>query len=287
MTARDRGSTATRWLLMVGLQISPLLSLQSCKNDRTEPVKTEAQNPQQRAVFGAAPEPAPSETRPRTSKTTPQPTAEANRTQERARKTDQVGSKSQAASSEPKRPPVRDPGERSVGDSGVTVGSNRGPREPAAERFLHYEPPGSSVGDAGELTPAIREPQISASVKPVQDLIRRWADTLLTRDLPGHMSLYAVTLDQFNGSSSVARDTVRAFKQRLLSGFVNVRSFEIYDLRVAPSRGGSMIAEFRVESDAAVREVVGWYRLDVRQVGGQWKIYGEEKLKPVSRRGGH
>ena len=60
-----------------------------------------------------------------------------------------------------------------------------------------------------------------------------------------------------------------------------------YDLRLLPSRGGSMIAEFRIESDAAARGVVGWYRLELRQVDDQWKIYGEEKLEPVSRRGGH
>jgi ketosteroid isomerase-like protein len=183
--------------------------------------------------------------------------------------------------------PVKDPGERSISDGGVTVSSNRAPREPAAERFLHYEPPGSTVGDTGELTPRIREPQISPSTKFIRDLIRRWADTLLSRDLAGHMSLYAVTLDRFNGSSNVPRDVVRASKQRLLAGFAGVRRFEMYDVRLLPSRDGSVTAEFRIESDAAARDVVGWYRLHLRQVDGQWKINGEEKLEPVSRRGGH
>jgi len=180
---------------------------------------------------------------------------------------------------------VKDPGERRVGDGGVTTALNREPREPAAERFLHYQPPGSSVGDPGESTLGIAEPQMSPSMKSVRDLIRRWADTLLARDLPSHMSLYAATLDRFNGSSNVARETVRAFKQRLLSGFAGVRRFEIYDVRLQ-SRGDSVIAEFQVESDAAAREVVGSYRLELRQVGNQWKIYGEEKTQSVSRRSG-
>jgi ketosteroid isomerase-like protein len=124
-------------------------------------------------------------------------------------------------------------------------------------------------------------------VNSIRELIRRWADTLLTRDLPGHMSLYAPTLDRFNGSSHVARESVRASKERVLPGFAGVRRFEIYDFRLLPSGDGSSIAEFRIESDAAARRVIGWYRLQLRQIDGQWKIYGEEKLESVSRRGGH
>jgi hypothetical protein len=122
-------------------------------------------------------------------------------------------------------------------------------------------------------------------MKAIRDLLRRWADTLLTRELGGHMRLYALTLDRFNGSSNVARETVRASKELLMSGFADVRRFEIYDVRLLPSRGGSVMAEFRIESDAVVRGVVGWYRLELRQVGGEWKIYGEEKLQTVPRSG--
>jgi hypothetical protein len=99
------------------------------------------------------------------------------------------------------------------------------------------------------------------------------------------MSLYAPTLDRFNGSSNVARETARGSKERLLSGFAGVRRFEMYNVRLLPSPGGSVIAEFRIESDA--RNVVGWYRLQLRQVDDQWKIYGEEKVEPVSQRAGH
>jgi ketosteroid isomerase-like protein len=282
-----RSPTATRWLLLMGLQVPAVLSLQSCKNDRTEPVKAEAQDPQPRAVFGSAPERGPSEIRPRTSKSTPPLSVAANRSQERARTRDAVGTQSRPASGEPQRPPVKDPGERRLGDSEVRVASNRAPREPAAERFLHYEPPGSSVGDPGEITSRIREPQISASMKPIRDLIRQWADTLLTRDLPGHMSLYALSLYRFHGSSNVSRETVRVSKQRFLSEFTGVRRFEIYEVRLLPSPDGSVIAEFRIESDAAAHSVNGWYRLQLRQVDDQWKIYGEEKIEPLSSRGAH
>jgi hypothetical protein len=97
------------------------------------------------------------------------------------------------------------------------------------------------------------------------------------------MSLYAATLDRFNGSSEVARDAVRSSKQRLLSALADVQRFEMYDVRLAPSRGGSVVAEFRVEADAQAQVVAGWYRLQMRPVGNQWKIYGEERIQPVSR----
>ena len=65
-----------------------------------------------------------------------------------------------------------------------------------------------------------------------------------------------------------------------------MRRFEIYDVRLTPGRSGSVLAEFRVESDAAARGVSGGYQLELRQVSSEWKIYGEEKLQPLSRRSG-
>lgn len=288
MAARDR--TATRWLLAVTLQVPALLTLQSCKNDQVEMGKGAAQHPGERAVFGSAPNPNPSEARPRTTKTTkiaPQVSQPA-RAQERARASDPIGPKSRVTPPAVSQgSPITDPGERRVGDGGVQVASNLAPRQPAAERFLHYEPPGTSVGDTGELTRRTTEPQISTSTKPIRELIRRWADTLLTGDVAGHISLYAGTLDRFNGSPNVGRETVKRSKQRVVAGFAGVRRFEIYDVRLVPSRNGSMIAEFRIESDDGAGGVDGWYRLQMRQVDAQWKIYGEERVKPVSGRRGY
>jgi ketosteroid isomerase-like protein len=282
MSGQGRCRTATHWLVVIGLQLPALVLLQSCKNDRAKPVETAAHDPEKRAVFGSAPERVRSRVQQEGSKTS-QPAIKADKSQERARRADPVASESRTAAGEPQRSRVKDPGERRVGDDEVAIASNRTPRAPVAERFLHYEPPGSRVGDAGEL--ANPEPQISASAKPIRELIHRWADTLLNRDLRGHMSLYAPRVARFNGSSDVTRETVTAFKQRLLSGFAGVQRFEIYNVRLS-TRDGSVIAEFRIESDAAGQGIAGWYRLVFRQDGGQWKIYGEEKLQPVSRRSG-
>jgi hypothetical protein len=56
-------------------------------------------------------------------------------------------------------------------------------------------------------------------MEPIQNLIRRWTDTLLARDLDSHMNLYVATLNRFNGATNVPRETVRASKQKLLATF--------------------------------------------------------------------
>ena len=100
------------------------------------------------------------------------------------------------------------------------------------------------------------------------------------------MSLYAATLDRFHGSSNVSREAVRASKERLLSRLTGVRKFEMFAVRLLPSRDDSVIAEFRIDSDAEARGVAGWYRLHLRPVNNRWIIHEEEKLQAVSRRSG-
>jgi ketosteroid isomerase-like protein len=119
-------------------------------------------------------------------------------------------------------------------------------------------------------------------MEPIQNLIRRWTDTLLARDLDSHMNLYVATLNRFNGATNVPRETVRASKQKLLASLVAVRRFEIYNLRLRSSGNGFVSAEFRIESDAVDSGVAGWYQLELRTIGDQWKIYGEEKVQRLS-----
>ena len=114
-------------------------------------------------------------------------------------------------------------------------------------------------------------------------LVRRWADTLLKGNLAQHMSLYAETLDRFNGKSNVRREAVRRHKQRLLSQLADVRRFEMPDVRLQRASDGSVIAFFRVEADAQTPALNGEYRLVWRDSGGGWKLHSEERLQPVSR----
>lgn len=240
-------------LLIVGLQVPALVFLGSCKNDRTEPVKTEVGDSRERAVFGSPPTRAPLERRPIASEPEQQSRIETHKPQERARR------------SEPRAASIQRP-RSTVGDSAERSGGNG--------RFLYYKPPGSPVGDPGERTAHDPRPQLSTSGKLVRDLLGKWADTLLARDLAAHLSLYA----------PVVRETVKSSKQRLMSQLTDVRRFEMYDVRLTYFDNDSAIADFHVESDAGAPNVSGFYRLQLRQAGGQWKIYDEDVSQPVSRR---
>jgi hypothetical protein len=262
MRVHSRKRTVIYRLLIVGLQVPALVFLQSCKNDSTE--KAEAPNSRDRAVFGGAPGRAASERRPVSPQTTRQPKTEITEPQVRSRTAEPHDPEPRTAVQQPTTI-VGDPGERGARDKG---------RDSGAEPFLGYRPPGSHVGDPGERTARAPEPQLSTSGKLIRDLLRKWADTLLTRDLAGHMSLY----------TPVARQSTKASKQRLLSKLEDLRRFEMRDVRLMYLDSDSAIAEFRIESDAVTSGVAGFYRLELRQLSGEWKIAAEDVSQPVSGR---
>ncbi len=283
MTIRGRSRAATRWIFIIASQLAPLLLLESCKNDRAASAETESQElAQKRAVFGSASERDTSRTNGYS--TINPPKLDADKPTQRAtgvqahRRAITPTSRSEPAASQRSR--MQDPGRSHAPDPNVSAAANHGAMESTGERYLHYEPPGSLVGDPGELP---SKPQMPRS-NSIESLVYRWADTLLTGNLGAHLSLFSPKLDHFNGAASVSQEVVRTFKSTMLADLAGVRHFEIDDLRLRPSDAGLAYAEFRIESDAVNSKINGSYRLELREVDGQWKIYGEEKLQPISRR---
>ena len=286
--------TATRWFCLLTLQQLPvLLTVQSCKNDlsaQTTPGDKESRPRYERPVFGGKEEVAAS------------PTGPQSESRNSTRKDGPPQIKKPSPHGKIPRPQIRrsrsvpaaQPGEPPhswATDRARTVAPqvNRSqPSAPApANRFLHYQPPGSRISDPGELASRSVEPRESSSADgtAVRDLLVRWADTFLSGNVRGHMNLYAPTLDYFSGSANVSREAVQAARQRLLAAPGEVRRFEMYDVRLLPAHGGGLYAEFRIESDAGNRGLAGWHRLELRRVGGgAWKIHGEEELRTLSRR---
>ena len=281
MSEPHRNRATTRRLVLVGLHLPAILLLQACSERASHPVKMGVE--QDRPVFGTPREQVPPGTESRTANTGKQLSLK-NKSQERARTAEPTLSKSQEESA-PERSQVGDPGERANDDRQVVISSNRTEREPVPDRFLHYQPPGSTVGDSGELTKFVPEEPAEVSTAVVRELLRRWADTLLARNLASHMNLYAPTLYRFHGSSNVPAESIKAAKQRVLSEITGLQRFEMHDVRLLRSRDGSVTAEFRVESDTAAASLAGSYRLLLRQVGGVWKIYEEERVQPMSQAG--
>jgi hypothetical protein len=281
---RGRSRAVTRWIFIIAFQLAPLLLLESCKNDRAASAETESQkSSQNRAVFGSGSERDTSRTN--GSSTLNSPKLDANKPQERARGVESraraITPTSRAEPAASQRSRLQDPPKSHVSHSNVAA--NHDAKESTGKRFLHYEPPGSRVSDPGEFP---SKPQMPRS-NSIESLIYRWADTLLTGDLGAHLSLFGPTLDHFNGASSVSQEMVRTFKRTMLADLAGVRRFEIYDVRLRPSGDGFAYAEFRIESDVVNSTINGWYQLELRETGGQWKIYGEEKIQRISRRSSH
>ncbi|MBC8164829.1 MAG: hypothetical protein H7Y20_03020, partial [Bryobacteraceae bacterium] len=172
-----------------------LLLLESCNNDRPasrQRAEAEAQQDPRggkRAVFGPPSDPSPKN-----------PSLQDRRNEERSEALARPGrpdpdepqdrSRAQTPQAPPRQSPASSP------PHGQESASTRQPS-------LRYQTPGSAVGDPGELSPIAKQPptevRSSASVEPVRMLVRRWAETLHKGNLAQHMSLYAETLDRFNG----------------------------------------------------------------------------------------
>ena len=282
MWLRSHRGTATRWICLIAWQVTVSLLLQSCKTDRGE-LTAEAranEQPRDRPVFGSPPETGQSRTRERRPESNVPPEQKGSQTERAAAHVPRPTAPNRTTVKERSR--VADPGESRAATE--QVGSlEHEPRAQPAERFAYYRPPGSVLGDTGERARRGPEPQVSPSANPIEHLLWRWADTLMSRDAAAHMRLYAPTLERFHGESDVSRETVGASKQQIMRSLAGVRRFEIHQLRLRPSADGSVEAEFLIESDTADRKIPGRYILRLRQVDGQWRIYSEEKMSAVSR----
>ena len=261
MLRRHRIRLPSRCISTIALHAVALLLLASCRNDQPPNASESQTREQPRAVFGTESKPAATDTRAREG---PPPIPESEPARQSSptpgvRKSESARV-SRATPVQTRPSGVGDPGESMGRDRRVTVASTRQYREPAQERFLHYRPPGSLVGDAGEL--AGSQPRKPASTEGIRELIRRWADTLLSGNLDAHMRLYVPAV----------AESVRASKRTFVRTLAGTRIFEIYDLKLRTLSDGSVRAEFRVESDALRRS----YRLDLRHIGGEWKIYRED-----------
>ena len=278
---RGQLQCATRSLFVIGTLMPALLLLASCKNDQP----ASRQQAGNRAVFGPPPDASPENPSPQARATPPRPSPD--EPQERSRAQTPQASQRQSPVSSPAQEQQsssrRQPSERAVLDGGErSIGLAREQQQLSS---LRYQRPSSAVGDPGELSPLAKQPstEVRSSVEPVRLLVRRWADTLLKGNLAQHMSLYAQTLDRFNGRSYVSREAVRSHKQRLLSQLAGVRQFEMPDIRLQRAADGSVIVSFRMEADTQTSALNGPYRLVWRHSGGAWKIHSEERLQSVSR----
>jgi hypothetical protein len=111
------------------------------------------------------------------------------------------------------------------------------------------------------------------------ELIRRWADTLASRNLGGHMALYSSRLSRFNSSVNPTREAVRSQKQQAFARMGGARNLQLQNLRVLHPAGADIAsATFTTTWTEGGARRSARYRLTFRRAGQNWLIHSEERL---------
>ena len=162
--------TATHWFCLLTLQQLPvLLTVQACKNDlsaQTTPRDKDSRPRYERPVFGGKEEVAASPAEPRSESRN----STRNAGTQQVKKPAPHGKISRPEMRRSRSTPAAQPGEPRhslATDRARTVAPQVNRSQPsapaAANRFLHYQPPGSRIGDPGELVSRSVEPRESSS----------------------------------------------------------------------------------------------------------------------------
>ncbi|CAN5761884.1 hypothetical protein BH20ACI4_BH20ACI4_13300 [soil metagenome] len=138
-----------------------------------------------------------------------------------------------------------------------------------------------SVRPTGQKTPA---PDFDAEkVKSeVSDAIDSWQSMAESRNLSAYMNSYADTVDYYR-KRGASIGFVRNDKQRAFSTFNDIE-IDISNMRVSPDASGETAAvvfdkAWRFEGDGKISEGKVQQQLQLRKIGGAWKITGERDLK--------
>jgi hypothetical protein len=280
---------ASHSICTVSLSLAVLFLLQACNIDRSTASRREKQasaDHPQRPVFGEEPKKSTNRTNTKTAKQNSPLGSEARRPSDadtRSRPLEKSPSRIDQPSASAQTATRTRAGELVAGKAAVPKDSAQASKKTDG-RVLHYQPPGARVGDAGELaarqTTIVREPQ---AAHPIVQLVHRWAETLLSKDLNAHLALYTPVLAHYRGRTNVSHEIVRADRQRLLATLTNIRKFEIYDLTIRQEPGtGRVAAVFRTEWQTGGPKdssLAAWYRLTCSREGSSWRIESEEQLE--------
>jgi hypothetical protein len=116
----------------------------------------------------------------------------------------------------------------------------------------------------------------------IEALLVKWRDTLVRRDLDGHMGCYAPIVYVFYNRKNVTRGGVREERERALSAYPEIRKYNISNVKpesITPTRA---VVTFDREWDmAGSKRSAGAERgrLTLEKFKGEWKIVGEQEAR--------
>lgn len=128
-------------------------------------------------------------------------------------------------------------------------------------------------------TPAVNPGQIR---EEVSDIVNTWKSQTESRNISAYMNHYADTVDYYN-RRGVSASFVRSDKQKAFSRYNNIE-LNITNMRVTPDASGETATAvfdkewlFEGENDYSAGKVQS--QLQLRKIGGRWKITSERDLK--------
>lgn len=134
-------------------------------------------------------------------------------------------------------------------------------------------------------TPARELPSAETAVirKEVSGTISSWANAIESRNLNGHLSFYADTLDYYYTARGYSKNQVRADKERAFEAFDDIE-FNISNISVTPDASGNRATvvydkEWVFSNEERSNEGKVQSQLTLQKIGGRWLIVGERDLK--------
>jgi hypothetical protein len=138
------------------------------------------------------------------------------------------------------------------------------------------------ASSARSRTEANKPEALKTQAPGVDELLDRWRDTILSRNVDAQVSLYAPKVEHFFNRRNVSRELVRREKGRMLELYPEIRKYEISDVRLESAEDNQAVVSFRKEWDMrGIRRFTGAerQRLKLRKIAGVWKIVGEEETQ--------
>jgi len=154
------------------------------------------------------------------------------------------------------------------------------PQAPANERHaLANDPPAKEKRAPAESAPA--SPARAADPKQqINTLLERWAQATRTKDVDTLVNCYAPVVERFFGARDLRTNELRKAKRDAFHVIGAVRSFDIGNISFERLRPDFAVVSFRKRWDFPDRRFSGAERdeMELRRIGGEWKIVSEREV---------
>jgi ketosteroid isomerase-like protein len=156
----------------------------------------------------------------------------------------------------------------------------------AAELVAHIgKPPGAAIArqprapERRNVAPGITANSTTDDEAQIESLLRRWVESVRSRDLDGLMSCYAPRLDIYFRKKDVTWNDVKRDKQWFFRTYSDTRQIEVSDVQFERNDRGLEATLHKLWEFNGARKFSGEVvsRLTFEKVNGEWRISAERE----------